>query len=470
MRLDTNSCSEVRLEADGCTRGRPGPIGCSGAFRWYKVWLRSLGSQVNSFLSLSIFLYPHPDILRIPSAAQTHWAAVERNRPFTGHYQKKGQGAVTMSATLHEPTRGPRPKPVLMIPLRRCGSHALRLRLNFNPSFYAPYPLHIVDFMSTVPLYGNLEDDRAYFRLVSDVVGLQAASMVKWPDIVFDPVEIFETIRHEPRSVHRIVWELLLRAGEQRHARVVMDKSLDSVHYADDLMRLFPDMLFLNVVRDPRAQIASMNKAIIHDFDTLLNAQTWLEAHRAADAVIKRYPQRTLTIRYEDFLADEESVLRKVCVFFGIEFLPEMLDVSHSPEAQQISRMSALWSNNRFPPIMANIDKYKKALSMNEIAMIEAMTSEYMQCYGYKPMTDITAALEMTVFDKARDRSNQACIEAWRELEQTNFRDFALRCHRAEYLASVRHRMEQAGIAWAAQSDAAPVKLDTLSKAFEVTD
>ena len=93
-------------------------------------------------------------------------------------------------------------------------------------------------------------------------------------------------------------------------------------------------MLFLNVVRDPRAQIASMNKAIIHDFDTLLNAQTWLEAHRAADAVIKQYPQRTLTIRYEDFLANEEGVLRKVCEFFGIEFLPEMLDVSHSQEAQ----------------------------------------------------------------------------------------------------------------------------------------
>lgn len=376
-----------------------------------------------------------------------------------------------MSATSNEATRGPRPKPVLMIPLRRCGSHALRLRLNFNPDFYAPYPLHIVDFMPTVPMYGNLEDDRAYFRLVTDVVGLQAASMVKWPGIVFDPVEIFEVIRHEPRSVHRIVWELLLRAGEQRHARVIMDKSLDSVHYADELMRLFPDMLFLNVVRDPRAQIASMNKAIIHDFDTLLNTHTWLEAHRAADAVIKQYPQRTLTIRYEDFLADEEGVLKKVCEFFGIDFLPEMLDVSHSQEAQQISHMSALWSSNCFAPIMANIDKYKKALSMDQIVTIEAMTGEYMQCYGYERMTDnTTAGFDMALFDEARDRSDQARTEAWHELEHTNFRDFALRCHRAEYLASVRRCMQQAGTARADQSDGAPAKLDTLSKAFEVTD
>jgi hypothetical protein len=40
-----------------------------------------------------------------------------------------------------------RPRALLMMPLRRCGSHALRLRLNFNIEFYSPYPLHIVDFM-----------------------------------------------------------------------------------------------------------------------------------------------------------------------------------------------------------------------------------------------------------------------------------------------------------------------------------
>ena len=367
------------------------------------------------------------------------------------------------------PAQG-RPRPVLMIPLRRCGSHALRLRLNFNPDFYSPYPLHIVDFMPIVPLYGNLEDDRAYFRLVSDVVGLQAASMVKWPGIVFDPVDIFEAIRHEPRSVHRIVWELLLRAGEQRGARVVMDKSLDSVHYADSLMRQFPDMLFLNVVRDPRAQIASMNKAIIHDFDTLLNTHTWLEAHRAADAVLAEYPERTMTIRYEDFLADEQAVLKQVCSFFGIAFLPGMVDVSHSQEAQQISRMSALWSSNCFAPIATNIDKYKKVLSMDEIAVIETLTSDYMRRYGYERMTGATAKIDAAAFDAARLASDAARERAWETLERTNFRDFALRRHRAEYLASVRARMEQCAQARTQRSDCAPVKLDELIEAFEVTD
>ena len=97
-----------------------------------------------------------------------------------------------MNQALDRAQTSARPKPVLMIPLRRCGSHALRLRLNLNPEFYSPYPLHIVDFMPIVPLYGSLEDDRAYFRLVSDVVGLQEAHQA-WLPFPLVPPPIVQT-------------------------------------------------------------------------------------------------------------------------------------------------------------------------------------------------------------------------------------------------------------------------------------
>ncbi len=350
-----------------------------------------------------------------------------------------------MNTSMHTPGANAtpsRPRPVLMIPVRRCGSHALRLRLNFNPQFFSPYPLHIVDFMPLVPLYGDLADDNAYFRMVVDVIGLQAASMVKWPDIAFDPVDVFDAIRDEPRSVHRIVWEMLLRAGSRHKAAVVMDKSLDSVHYADELMRLFPDMRFLNVVRDPRAQVASMNKAIIHEFDTLLNTQIWIDAHRRACDLLARHPERVLTIRYEDFLADEEQTLMKVCTFFGIEFLPQMLDVTRSVEANQIAKLSALWVSNCFSPIVANADKFKKQLSMDEIETIETLTQEYMRLYGYEMMTDARAAMDDKAFRIARSRSDIGKELAWRDLKERNFRDYTLRCYRADYLARVRAGLE----------------------------
>ncbi|WP_248795865.1 sulfotransferase family protein [Pseudomonas sp. MWU13-2105] len=340
-------------------------------------------------------------------------------------------------------TGNARPRPVLMIPLRRCGSHALRLRLNLNPRFYSPYPLHIADFMPIVPLYGDIADDNAYFRMVVDIVGLQAASIVKWPGSAFDPIDIFERVRHEPRSVHRITWELLLCTAEQQQAQVVMDKSLDDVHYAHELMQLFPDMRLLNVVRDPRAQVASMNRAIIHDFDTLINARTWVAAHRAAQSLIERYPERVLTIRYEDFLLDEETTLRQICNFFDIEFLDKMLDISESKEARQISKMSALWSSNCFSPITSNIDKFKGQLKHHEVEMIETLAKEFMLRYGYEPMTEANFTFDAHMSVAATERSVEAKELAWRELEQENFQDYILRQYRADYLASVRNRLER---------------------------
>lgn len=345
----------------------------------------------------------------------------------------------------HTPERASlrRPLPLLMTPLRRCGSHALRLRLNFNRDFYSPYPLHIVDFMPLVPLYGDLADDRHYFQLVVDVVGLQAAGMVKWPDMAFDPADIFEAIKDERRSVHRVVWEMLLRAGERHGATVVMDKSLDSVHYAEELLELFPNMLFLNVVRDPRGQVASMNRAIIHDFNTTLNAMYWVKAHGAGRALAQRHPDRVLTIRFEDFIADQEQVLRQVCAFIKIEFLPSMLDVAASSEAHQLAKMSDLWQTNCFAPIPANKDKFKTQLSNDEIETIESLAQEHMRHYGYEFMTEASRPPpDQDALLACAQSSSQGREQAWAKLADTNYCDYVLRRFRADYLANLRRSLE----------------------------
>lgn len=346
-----------------------------------------------------------------------------------------------MNANQEAKNQTGRPRPILMTPLRRCGSHALRLRLNFSPEFYSPYPLHIVDFMPLVPLYGDLHKDDAYFQMVIDVIGLQTVSMVKWSDMVFDPVVVFDAVKDRPRSVHAVVWELLLRAGERHGASVVMDKSLDSVHYADELIRLHPDMRFLNVVRDPRAQVNSMNKAIIHDFDSLLNAKTWVKAQEAGRALARQHPDKVLTIRYEDFLGNPEAILRKICTFFAIEYLPGMLDVSRSDEARSISVLSALWESNASAPIPANIDKFKSSMSDEEIEMIESVAGELMDYYGYEKMTPAATRVTSEMAGAARLRSDAARERAWSDLRARNNRDYQLRRFRIDYLDMVRDRL-----------------------------
>ena len=334
-----------------------------------------------------------------------------------------------------------RPKPVLMTPIRRCGSHALRLRLNASADFYSPYPMHIVDFMPLVDLYGDLNNDWSYFQLAIDLVGLQNATMVKWDGVALDPVEVFEAVKDSPRSVHRIAWEMLFQAGQIHQAKVVMDKSLDNVYYASESIELFDDMLFLNVVRDPRAQVNSINKAIIHDYDSLLNTMSWVKAHQQALKIAEQHPERVLTIRYEDFLIDQETVLRKICQFFGIEFLDSMTNVGNSREAKNISVLSALWETNSSAPIPAYIDKFKQTMSMADIEIIETIAGDFMDLYGYEKMTSAAADVSAKAIASAKKRSVSKKQQAWSELKVKDPRDYQLRKFRSDYLEMVKRRL-----------------------------
>lgn len=334
-----------------------------------------------------------------------------------------------------------RPRPVLMTPLQRCGSHAIRLRLAQNPRFYSPHPLNVIDFMPLADRYGELADE-AYFQLVLDLVGMQNVNLVKWPGVALDPVAVFDALAGQPRSVHAAVWEMLLQAAEQHGAEVAMDKSCESVMFASEYLELLPELRLLNVVRDPRAQVNSINRAIIHDFDSLLNAQRWAQAHDVATALAERYRDRVLTIRYEDFINDPEPVLRQMCAFLDIEYLDAMLDVGTSVEAGRIARRSALWENDDKPPIRANIDKFTRELGLEEIAVIETIAAGHMRRYGYELMTAADVEITPEMVDRARRRSVEARAGAWRELRARDPRDYQLRRYRAWYLNALRERLD----------------------------
>ena len=109
--------------------------------------------------------------------------------------------------------------------------------------------------------------------------------------------------------------------------------------------------------------------------------------------------------------------------------------------------MSALWASNCFAPIVANVDKFKQQLSIDEIEIIETLAQEYMALYGYELMTPARAALAGDLLPAARLRSEERKRQSWRELESHNFRDYILRRYRADYLAQVRSRLELAAAA-----------------------
>jgi hypothetical protein len=277
--------------------------------------------------------------------------------------------------------------------------------------------------------------------MILDLVGLQAHSLVLWEGVTLDPIRIYEHLKDKPRSVFTAAWELLLIAASQNDAHFVMDKSLDNVHYWREILQIYPNMKFIQMVRDPRAQVNSMNKAIIHEFDTLLNTKILVEAHKAADALIDKHPEKVHVVRYEDFIYDEERTTRKICNFLNMDFRPEMLQIEKSNEAKQISKQSALWESNAFSPIQANVDKYKATLSELEIQQIETLTEKIMNRYGYTRLSSGNTSISQTDWDNAKENSLEKKELAWEKLKEKNPIDYALRRRRADYLEMCKRNL-----------------------------
>ena len=270
-------------------------------------------------------------------------------------------------------------------------------------------------------------------QLVELVVGVQQNSLVPWEGVSFDADSVLQALVGEPRSVHQVYWHMLVEAGMRHGARVVMDKSQDGVCDYAELVGLFPDMLFLDVVRDPRAQVSSMNDAIIYDFDTQLNTARWVEARRWADRLRADHPDRVLTVRYEDFVSDQESVFRAICSFVGLPFDPVVLDVSASLEARHMSRLSPLWETNDRAPIPSYVHKFTGRLTPLEVENIEVATHAWMTRFGYPTMTRCVLPFCRTIAEARRD-SDEKKLLAWEELRVKHPEDYALRVRRQNFL------------------------------------
>lgn len=329
-------------------------------------------------------------------------------------------------------------KYVLMVPLRRCGSNAIRLRMNLHPDFYSPYPLHLCDMIDLEKQY-NKQDDLDYFQMVVDMVGLQRHSLVAWSDIVFDPITIFNKIKDKPRGMYQIYWEMLFQVGEKQNAKVVMDKSQDSICDFENLISLFPDIIFLDVVRDPRAQISSMNDAIIYDFETQLNTLRWVESRKWCDLLREKYPNKLLTIRYEDFILQHEETMKTLCQYFSIPFNPIILNVQKSKEAFDMSHTSPLWETNFSQPITEPIEKYRKKLSIDEMEYIETITLKWMKQYNYIPITqkEKLCLYSLEVSNENHEKKKQ---EIWKMLKNNYPYDYILRKTRMRYINNCKKK------------------------------
>jgi hypothetical protein len=94
----------------------------------------------------------------------------------------------------------------------------------------------------------------------------------------------------------------------------------------DVLLRLFPDAQVVHIVRDGRANVASLKRMPWWPYDSVASMATWSQAEYCARRDQRRLPDDTFhLVRYESLVADPAGELGRLCDFLGEDFDEAML-------------------------------------------------------------------------------------------------------------------------------------------------
>ena len=150
----------------------------------------------------------------------------------------------------------------------------------------------------------------------------------EWADLVPDDAAFYEQL-DLPDLPHVLDALYRLRIAPQEAARWG-DKGPSYVRWIPQLERIFPDALYLHMVRDGRdSALSAMRKWGNHSwyFDIYYLMQNWARNIRAGQSAGRFLgEQRYLEVRYEQLVTEPESTVPQICEFLGERFEPTMLD------------------------------------------------------------------------------------------------------------------------------------------------
>lgn len=274
--------------------------------------------------------------------------------------------------------------PIFIIGSERSGSNLLRLILNSHSKIAIPHPPHIMrDFVPILRFYGELKVDRNFLRLVHDVVQVVNAHFAPWPFLLkeSDVIRIAKPTR-SLFGIYCAIYDLYLEYSQKQRWGC---KSTFMHQQVEEICKHFENPKFIHLVRDPRAVVASAKKSIFSAYQPQIEAKLW---EQEQSSIQKRKQsilntENTMTIRYEDLVESPQKVVNHMMNFLGEMFEEQQLSFFESHEASSLSKLSESWKNCGEPITQDRIFRYRNELRVDEIEMVESITSSLMSEFGY---------------------------------------------------------------------------------------
>ncbi|MCP4469522.1 MAG: sulfotransferase [Gammaproteobacteria bacterium] len=279
-------------------------------------------------------------------------------------------------------------QPVFLICSERSGSNLIRSMLDAHPRVFAPASFHIGRHIGRhFHRVGPLTASNPRWDIVIEEIGKRVDRHVGSEQAARVKSLLNETELSHFGDVLRVVYGALIDPADG--IKYVFVKENHIHEQASFLLHYFPDAKFVFQVRDPRDYFASV-KAMKEGWlrnkygSTRVAMSIWRDDQLGGLNLLGHLgPERVYFQRYEDLIADPESVLTGLCQFLDLEFDAEMLAYHRRDSTRKMAGKLDAWSNLARPVMSDNANKYRKVLSSGSIRMVETWLGDLMKFFDY---------------------------------------------------------------------------------------
>jgi Sulfotransferase family len=261
--------------------------------------------------------------------------------------------------------------------------------LNSHPDLAVPHETRfLVDAYRLRRRWGDLSDPGNRRRLADWVVRRKRSRAKR---LCRDLDALAERMAAAPSTLGSVLGAGFLLYAERHDKPRWGDKRPSYVLNLDAVLALFPDAQYVNVVRDPRAAVASIRrvgeqrKVGWYEDGLVAGVELWERSQRAADRWRRRLAtDQFLELRYEQLVTDPAGTLEQVVEFLGLDpgGLEGML-AFHEEADISSRRMHALVTR---PVTTEAVRKWERDLAPAEVAFVEDVLGDSMQRHGYEPV------------------------------------------------------------------------------------
>uniref|UniRef100_UPI002494ADA2 sulfotransferase family protein n=1 Tax=Roseobacter litoralis TaxID=42443 RepID=UPI002494ADA2 len=123
------------------------------------------------------------------------------------------------------------------------------------------------------------------------------------------------------------------------------------------LLRLYPDMRFIHLVRDPR-DVAHSSIGMGWAGNTWFGVDHWIGTESEWDKHSSLIPpDQVFSLRYEDMLEAPEETLTRMCAFIGVPYHPAMMDFPKtSTYAPLDPKLAYQWRRKQIEDEVADVE------------------------------------------------------------------------------------------------------------------